>query len=317
MVAEALVKLGRPDAVLDWVAGYRQRLEPHPGSQSPISRQDWREALGDIGRAGDWVLFFDRELAETPWPDVVKAWVPRLAPGLMAAATHGLIRTGHAVRGLAEEETPQRVHELAQGLGYWATRFQTLPGVPFGSDAGHRPRPALEHVRRLHGPDFRGRGLIFEQLRGLDEEEPFRDVVDLVSTEGDLSRLISELTEALAAIYLANEAHLIAFVHAVTAPSALRLLAPYLEDADARLAARYAWQACAAIYAWYDPSSRESSPSLGKIDVSKEELIDRAVASQGAHTIKDVEACLREHALNSKPVYLAAARDAPDRIRAS
>jgi hypothetical protein len=43
-------------------------------------------------------------------------------------------------------------------------------------------------------------------------------------------------------------------------------------------------------------------------------LIDRAVASGGAHTIKFTEACLREYALNPKPVYFVAARDAAERV---
>ena len=38
------------------------------------------------------------------------------------------------------------------------------------------------------------------------------------------------------------------------------------------------------------------------------DLVDRAVASGDEHTIKDTEACLREHALAPDPGYLAAAR---------
>ena len=75
---------------------------------------------------GDWVTLFDRQLAEAPWQDVVRSWVPRLSPALIAAATHGLIRTSHAVRSLGTSETPQRLHELAEGLGFWAAR---LPGA--------------------------------------------------------------------------------------------------------------------------------------------------------------------------------------------
>jgi hypothetical protein len=136
----------------------------------------------------------------------------------------------------------------------------------------------------------------------------------LVDAAGDLSRFISELTETFARIYLANPRGLVAFVHAVTAPSALRLLAPYLAEPDARLAARYAWQACAAIYAWYatrpPPSPSARTPSTEAPD----DLIDRALAAGGAHTIKFTEACLREYALNPQPVYLLAARDAAERV---
>ena len=135
-----------------------------------------------------------------------------------------------------------------------------------------------------------------------------------MDTQGDLSSFISNLTGTFAGAYLANEKNLIAFVHTVTAPSALRTLVPYLEEADAWLAARYAWQACAAIYSWYSLSS-----PLGTIDIAESlgdhhELIDRAVATGGAHSIKFTEACLREFAINPNPVYLVAAKDVSERV---
>jgi hypothetical protein len=43
-------------------------------------------------------------------------------------------------------------------------------------------------------------------------------------------------------------------------------------------------------------------------------LIDRALATRDEHAIKFTEACLREHALNPKPVYLQAAWDAVGRL---
>jgi hypothetical protein len=245
---------------------------------------------------------------------VLQAWVPHLAPGLMAAATHGLIRTGHAVRSLAAGETPQRLHELAEGLGYWAARYQEMPGKPSGSQIGHSPREAVQFVGRVHSGDFDPRGAIVQQLKGLDEHPEFATAIDLVDTTSDLAQYLSEITETFAGIYLANPTGLIAFVHAVTAPSALRLLAPYLSDADARLAARYAWQACAGIYAWYSTKPPPSPTDFVPPTESPEALVDRAVVAGGAHTIKFTEACLREYALHPRPVYLVAARDAAERV---
>lgn len=317
MAVEAMIAMNRPDGVIDWVESYKSRLHDRPEASNPISREQWRETLGDVKRVADWVVFFDSELADSPWQDVVKNWVPQLAPGLMAAATHGIIRTSHAVRSLSAIETPQRLHELAEGLGYWAARFQVLPGSPSGMDAGRLPREAIEQVRRVHGPHFQARGLIFEQVKGLDEESSFADVIDHVSTDGDLSQFISQLTESFAGIYQANQTHLVSFVHSVTAPSALRILVPYLSDVDARLAARYAWQACAAIYAWYDTASGLLRADTAQPVEQDDELIDRAIATGGPHTIKFTEACLREYALNPSPVYLAAARDATERVGAT
>ena len=317
MVAESLHVLGRGDEAIPWVERYKTRLQGHPEAHHPISREDWREALGKRRRAGDWIVFFDRELAEAPWPDVLNQWVPRLAPGLIASAGHGLIRTSHAVRSLGVAETPQRLHELAEGLGYWADRYQLLPGTPSGRNTRHSPQEALAHVQRLHGPDFDAGGSITRHLQGLNDASSFANVIDLADTTGDLSQLISDLTETFARVYLGNDRGLIAFVHSVTAPSALRNLLPYLSESAARLAASYTWQACAGIYAWYSEELPEPTPELIPLTEQQENLIDRAVAAGGEHSIKFTEVCLREYALNPNPVYLTAAYDVAERIGGS
>lgn len=314
MASEALFSMDRDEAVLPWVEAYKSRLIDRPKATVTISRSDWRECLGDRSRLGDWIDFFQRELAEGTWQGVLREWVPHLTPALMSAATHGLLRSAHAVRSLSAGETPQRLYELAQGLGYWAARYQVLPGSPSPSDAGHSPRSAVEHVDRLHGPDFDGSGGITQQIKGLDDHPEFADAINLVDTGGDISNFISDLTETFAGIYLANQKNLVAFVHTVTAPSALRMLAPYLSEADARQAARYGWQACAAIYSWYSVVPAQDTSGLAVPSEDHEDLIDRAVAAGGAHSIKFTEACLREYALNPKPVYLVAARDVSERV---
>ena len=314
MASEALFALGREDAVLPWVDEYRKRLTYRPSPSLPIPPGEWREHLGARERLGDWIELFENELSEAPWPEVVRLWVPRLAPAIMSAATHGLIRTAHAVRSLSCEETSQRKGELAQGMGYWAARYYTLPGKPSAENAGHTPKAALDHVARLHGPDFDGSGSIAEQIKGMEDHPEFASVIDLADASGDLSLFISNLTETFAGIYLASSKNLVAFVHTVTAPSALRMLAPYLDEDDARQAARYAWQACAAVYSWYSTVPAQDNSGLANPIENKEELIDRAVSAGGAHSIKFTAACLSEYALNPNPVYLAAARDAAERV---
>ncbi|MCZ6866317.1 MAG: hypothetical protein O7E55_03170 [Chloroflexi bacterium] len=91
-------------------------------------------------------------------------------------------------------------------------------------------------------------------------------------------------------------------------------MVPYISEADARLAARYAWQACAAIYAWFSEELPASTPDFTPPTERHEDLIDRAVTASGAHSIKFTEACLREYELNPKPVYLAAAYDVAQRV---
>ena len=315
MAAEALSVLGCGERAVGWVERYRTRLDEPPRGLSPISADGWREALGEVSRAADWTAFFERELREAPWQAVIGRWVPRLAPGLMAGATHGPIRAAHAVRALAAAETAPRLRELAHGLGYWAARYQPLPGSPAADGAALPPVEALAQVPRLHEPGFQFAGLIFESVAKLDEEPSFEPVIGLSGPGDDVGAYLSQLTEVCAGLYLADRGAPIAFIHTVTAPSALRHFAPYLRDADAWLAARYAWQACAAIYSWYMLEEPEFGP-VEAPDAGRGELIERAVANGDEHAIKFTEACLREYGLNPSPVYLAAAADVSERLAA-
>jgi hypothetical protein len=118
MAAEALVSLGRHESVISWVEKYKlNNLRSQPEAHTKISHENWQNALGDFNRAGDWIAFFNRELKETSWRSVLGQWLVRLAPGLVAAAAHGLIRTGHAARSLAHKETEGRRQELALPVG--------------------------------------------------------------------------------------------------------------------------------------------------------------------------------------------------------
>jgi hypothetical protein len=142
MAAEALAKLGYCDEVDGWVdANIAHRdHRPLPEPSEPID--DWRLALGDRNRGGDWVQLFRHGLAEAPWRDVLRAWWPKLLPGCVGSLTHGLIRTAHAVRSLREADRPSelQIDELARALGFWATGFTPLATDP-GQDDDHLGAP--------------------------------------------------------------------------------------------------------------------------------------------------------------------------------
>ncbi len=115
MAAEALDHLGRADAIAAWAEGYRRRLDPaSPPADRPLSEEDWPGALGEETRLRDWLALFEREVADRPPVAVVGEWVPRLLPGTVGAAGHGLIRTAHAVRALSGADTPPRRLELGE-----------------------------------------------------------------------------------------------------------------------------------------------------------------------------------------------------------
>lgn len=312
MAAEALFTLGRSDDILPWVEGYKRRLQEPASPRSPISESSWQEALGDVGRVADWSEFFHRELAERPWPEVVNAWSARLAPGIISAATHGVIRTAHAVRNLERTETQERRRELADGLAYWAARYMILPGSP-STGSTLLPSEALTRVQPLPADEQQGGGLITRRLGRLGDN--FSEVVNLVDTGSDHEAFLADMTATFARVYLANvtNANVIGLIHAVTGPSSLRLLLPHLKPNVAATACAYAWQAGAALYAVFGQQATSDSVSSRQVD--HEDVIDRAVATTDEHAIKFTEACLREHNLHADDVFLAAAIDASTRLR--
>lgn len=314
MAAEALIAMQRADAVTAWVEKYKRRLQSYPTSRRPIARAEWQAALGDYRRIADWVALFNRELQEKPWRAVLSEWAARLSPGLAGSALHGLLRTAHAVRSLAQKESEARKRELAEGLGYWAARYQTLPALPVaraGGNGGLKPAQALKQVVLLP-TERRGRGLITDVLHNLNGFEPFTGVANLVDPSA--ASFLSDLTETFARTFLANvqPGNIIALIHAVTGPSSIRLLLPFVTAEARRDLLRYGWQAAAAIYAGYGQTAE-----FGAVEAKgpqREALIEQAVANGDEHAIKFTEACLREYAVNPQAVYLLAARNAITRM---
>ena len=318
MAAEALLALGREDAIISWVEKYKRRLPAFPAGREIIERNRWQEALGDIRRFADWALFFEEELNAEPWGSVLSAWVPRLLPGMVGAAFHGIIRTGHAVRNLSSEATEQRLRELAAGLAYWASRYQTLPGSITGRPTGLKPTEALSLVERLPSDKRVWHGLIFEKVRGVLEFDPFRDVINLVDTSIDIDYFFSDLFEAAARVYLANgrdKGSIITFIHTMTGPGAVQLLTPYLSPETVRAALRYCWQASAGIYAAIGMAIDHNPYEAADDRTGINELVDLAVATGDEHAFKFMEVCLRAYKLEPKPLYLVAARHATEHLR--
>jgi hypothetical protein len=314
MAAEALVALSRPESVVPWVEGYRRRLHDHPAATRPIDSKAWREALGDGGRVGDWIAFFRERLSEEPWPAVLQSWCDAFAPGIVAAAFHGVIRTAHAVRSLDRGETPARRRELAEGLGYWAATYVALPESPRRRETDRLPSQAIARVESLPPAERVRGGNITERLAPLDRFPSFAGVADLVDPSASTDRFLSDLTETFAGVYLANvpPGSVITYVHTVTGPSAVRLLLPHVGSPTRNRLLRYAWQGAAALYA---SNGGRMTPSPEPVALpSKEDLVDRAIATGDEHAIKFTEACLREHSRNPRDVYLQAALQAVGRL---
>jgi hypothetical protein len=319
MAAEALVALGQGAYVKAFAESYKKRFSASfPATREAVTRANWRAALGDGQRIADWINFFQREFNEMAWPQVVERWVGALAPGLAAAAAHGLIRTGHAVRSLALKETALRRRELAEGLGYWAAYYQRLPeALPEDSNTQSnklKPAQAIRQVPLLPVEKRARGGSIMVGLRNLNDFPPFATTADLVEPKGEAGKLLSEVTETFATVYVQHVTprNFITLIHAVTGPTALRSLLPHLSPGTAQKVLRYGWQVAAGLYAISGNATPNALPAAKEI--KRDDLIERAVASQEEHAIKFTEACLREYALNPKPIYLQAAQDALGRL---
>jgi hypothetical protein len=306
MTVEALVTLGRGDAVGAWIDRYAGRLHEWPRSAGRIARDAWADALGQHDRCTDWRAFFAEELREASWRDVMATWTPRLAAGVSGSAAHGLIRASHAARALSARETPERRAELASALAYWAASFHRLPERPAPS-----PRLTVEQAlanielvpegRRVQGP-------IVERLEPLETVPSFARAADLVDLGGEPSATITSLTHAFAKVYLSNASHrdgLIARLHQLTGTSAVRLLAPHLGREAVQSLLRYVWQLDAAVYATNTTPGAQPPPV--EPFPTAEDLVAAAVDGGDEHAIKLTEACLREHAIAADPAFLAAA----------
>jgi Questin oxidase-like len=303
MAAEALVRLGRADDVESWLDGYIGRLEEAPRPAQRIT--DWREALGQPGRVADWEMFFRDRLAGQPWQEVLAAWWPRLLPGVAAAATHGIIRTSHAARGLATTETAERTAELAKGLAYWAATYLELPGTaPAG---GQLDLPAA--LSKLPAASTEAAsGMITEDLKAALAKQPrFGSAVRALRPPRDVPADLAVLARQFSQVFLGyGWRRPVALVHAVTAPVAARSVLPLLPDDMARPTYDALWNVAAALYIVY-AGRVEPQPLPASAAPEPAALADRAVATGDAHAIKLTEACLRLHRETPDPVFLHAA----------
>ncbi|GAB3969185.1 questin oxidase family protein [Actinoallomurus acanthiterrae] len=274
MVAETLSTIGCADIVATWIEdNKRQRayLDP-PDGGSPIAADDpneWHRALGDFRRVLDWVDMFDAELGLRPWTDVLIEWWPRLMPGMYGMLTHGFIRAAHAVRSLDASQEPSRLQLR-----------ELAQGLGYWA-ARYTPVPKVAAESLLLIP----------------------------AAQEDIGASISALTAATAGRYAEGAPRpSIPLVHAVTAPSALRLFLPHLPPSLHRGAYDIVRRSAAAMWETF-PSGGPAVPAADPdyTPPSAEWLLHNAVDFGDEHTIKLTEACLRENVLRPDDRYRAAA----------
>lgn len=291
MAAEALEALGHEDAIDDaWrrgAAGYAGELP----RVAPLEGE--ADALGSYARFGDWLDFFRAALARAPWRSVVAEWAPRLAPGIVGATFHGVIRSAHAARGLRLRESTARKNELAVGLAYWAARYTELPvDERLGGD-GRSLRATLEGLEHpwLDENDDVDFFAVLERLTSTRLAPPVSLAERDTTPRAELELLVREAASAFLEM-LVLERQRIWLLHTVTGPAAVELLLPDVDRAGARKLVEHARQAVVALYAAYG-APYAAGEHVRAFPGEWPALIARAAESGSVHTIKLIEALAR------------------------
>jgi hypothetical protein len=310
MAVEVLVRRGHEVDVPRWVDRYVPRLAELPKASDRIGEENWRDALGNGKRIGDWTTYFTGQVAEGPWREVLATWWPRLLPGIAAGATHGVIRVGHAVRTLlAGNEGPAAVTELAHGLAFWAGRWRPLPGsaAPAGTLGAAAALSAVPHL-----PDQRG--VIASRIPKLADLGGWAAAVTSLRPAADDTEVETRLTDLIDAATVRYLAHghgsPVLLVHTATAPNAVLHTLPALPRALWAPSLAAVWSASAAIVAMYEPAAaapRDQLPGAPDATDPAAEALERAAAHGDEHVIKFTDTAAEVYARTGDPDALAAA----------
>lgn len=301
MVVEVLSRRGSGDTVHRWTDDYTRRLEPMPRSTRPMTPESAIESLGDHTRLADWISFFEHRVADEPWTEVLASWWPVLLPGIVAGATHGVIRVGHAVESLRAEDNGVRRRELAAGLGYWAARWQRVVAAPpRGSQAAQELMMSVPRVPRQDG-GIRDRLAQLPVTTGWGEHGaslgPPESDIDVPAA---LESLVDAAVIAYPRIAVGSPTML---VHAATAPHAVARAIPSLPRHMWRASFDAAWAASSAVLAAYRPAvADEDKPTT----LSAEDAWHVAVDNGGEHVVKLADSSLEVYARTHDPRALAA-----------
>ena len=312
MAVEAMVRHGHDREVHAWIDWYQDRLDDLPRGLTPVTSENWQEALGDVTRVGDWTTFMLREVQLRPWREILVEWWPRLLPGIIAGSTHGVIRVGHAVRALlaSEQDTdgPQ-LREFAHALGYWAARWRLLGvgtpprlgGVSAAAALAGVPSVAEQGVSVTHR---------LNQLGGTDGWSAAFDALPAPETPEQAAHLLTDLVDAAVRDYLLRgHANPVMLVHASTAPTAVLRTLPVLPTELWIPSLDAAWLATAAITAAYRNTEAPSEAIAEAVAQTgdAQETFDRAVRHRDEHAVKFADTALDVHSRTGDGYALAAA----------
>lgn len=317
MAAEVLVRRGHGEQVPGWLEAYAARLDDLPAPHDRITDATWRDALGDGRRIGDWTRYLAEQTRERPWRDVLVTWWPRLLPGIVAGATHGLIRTGHAVGTLLDgDDSPAALDELAHGLAFWAARSLGVPGAP-GPSGSLTAAAALDALPRV--PDQTGPiAHRFGQFAGTPGWSAGMAALRGPAGPDEARDLLIGLVDAATVRYLRfGHASPVLLVHSATAPNAVLRTLPALPRELWAPSLSAVWAASAAIVSAFAPTAgppRADLPTVAPGPRAEEDILDAAAGHGDEHVIKFADTAADVYTRTTDPDALAAARRVADLI---
>jgi hypothetical protein len=281
MALLALAHLGADESRLrEFFAAYRNDKQLQPArALTPWPAGDaW---AGRFGQRHAWPMYLDlfqQWVAHEGAADVLAQALPALMQGVGAAAFHGLIRTAAGVRA-------GHAGEVAQGLAHWAAFHLPLGELPPSPSARRCVADPAQVLRRLRA-GMSNAGSIAGRMRdaaagGAVNAQAARLVVEDATAE----RL------ARAAAFAYAESGNFTALHLVTGTHAMRVLARFVGDGQARTQAwRWFWQA----YAHGVVAARLQPAAVPLVLRPWSELVVAAIAQRDEHVIKLVDAAREE-----------------------
>jgi hypothetical protein len=274
-------------------ASYSRRLDPFPAEGRAVSKDTWRQHLGQGDALHGFTRYFAGDLRERGREVVLRDVLATFAPSVSSELFHCLIRTAYGARFDDDEE-------IAHGLAYWSIRPQPLG--PLAPEAGQEREFAALLARVRETP-----GLAKAELRGnsnpgrmkqVSRLAGFPEVVNALEVdEGTLDRM----ARAVLDLYVSTRDF--TALHAVTSTHALGILLPYFPDRE--LALRYHAQGLLAAYVRMGAS--EIVPQSAADAPSWDAIATKAIASEDDHDAKFVYACREGQSARGDALYRRAA----------
>ncbi|WP_077033693.1 questin oxidase family protein [Pelomonas sp. KK5] len=290
MALHALHALGASEAQM---RGFRARYVLRYESRAALEAapaEDWLALRGSGGEDTHAALAarFAADLAREGRTAVLRRVLPDLLTGVAAGAFHGVIRVAHAVQAGHDGE-------LAEGLAYWAWRWQPLPRAkapPVLLDVQAWSRQLIEAAE---GALFVA-PLISQRIELASQSPAYQHLAAALAPQ---PRLLPQLAGLALTLYL--QTRNLTALHMITSLRALRVLQPFIVTG-----ASVQPLLVAAFTAAFLASQRRMPPrTVPRLDWVQ--AMAAACEADDDHAIKLVHACLEEFAAYGDRRYLDAA----------